>query len=570
MEVNAAGNNVIEIKTQIDPAAIDAYSKQQTRVYEQTKNKEKQDIQIKNELEPENNQVQDITEKSGIQFELKGVEFIGNTIISSEFLNKYFESLIGKVVGFNEILDAISNITQNYRQMGYITSKAYIPPQKITDGIIKINILEGKIGQIEINDTKWTKTSYIKNNLVKSTGIEESKIFNVNNLKTTINNINTAEYLKGKVTLKSGNIPETTDIILNVEDRFPFDFGTSFSNQGKEYTGIKRFGINLGDQNITGFGDNLNNNLNFSKGLFGVSTSYSIPLGSKGAKLQFDYSHSYVKIGNELKSQKISGKSNEFNSKISIPIYRKKNLILNSDIDFDMLSSKTESPINSAYNNKYELRALRTGLDLQNEDNTGRWGSSLTVSTGLPFLGAKTLKEDYSDATSKFVKFEGNITRIQLLPLNSYGIFRISGQYSHSHLLSSEQMQAGGMYSVRGFREGVLAGDVGYNITLEARKPVPYLPKYISIPYRKDKVIKIPLKNRIYFSVFYDQALTRELKQNVSYNYKNFMQSVGAGLNISLAKYLNANIYIGVPLGKQRDDGQNSARVHFGISSDLI
>ena len=90
MEVNAAGNNVIEIKTQIDPAAIDAYSKQQTRVYEQTKNKEKQDIQIKNELEPENNQVQDITEKSGIQFELKGVEFIGNTIISSEFLNKYF------------------------------------------------------------------------------------------------------------------------------------------------------------------------------------------------------------------------------------------------------------------------------------------------------------------------------------------------------------------------------------------------------------------------------------------------------------------------------------------------
>lgn len=569
MNVIAVGQSYVDIKTQIDPAAIDAYSKQQTQIYEQTQNKEKQDFQIENELD-NNNPVKNINNNLNIKFELQGVEFSGNTIVSSNTLSEYFEPLIGKEIGFNEIINAISEITQTYQSMGYITSKAYIPPQEITDGIIKVNILEGKIGQININETKWVKTSYIKNNLVKTNDIQESKILNVNNIKASLNNINSTEYLKGKVTLKRGREAETTDIVLNIKDRFPLVFGTSMNNQGRNYTGIQRFGINVGNSNLTGFGDTLDNRLDFSKGLFGITTAYSIPLGSKGARLEFDYSHSSVKIGKELSSQKIIGKSNEFSSKISFPLYKKQNLIINSDINFDMLSSKTESSVNPAYNNKYELRALRTGLNLFNEDNTGRWISNITVSTGLPFLGAKTLKEDYSDATSKFVKLNGNITRVQALPLNSFGIFRITGQYSPSHLLSAEQMQAGGMYSVRGFREGVIYGDIGYNLSFELRKKCPFLPDTILIPYKKDKIFKIPLKNKIYISVFYDQALARELRQEVPYTYKNFLQSVGVGVNIYLTKYLNANVYVGVPLGRQRNYTQNSVRAHFGISSDLI
>lgn len=485
-------------------------------------------------------------------------------------MRRYFEPLIGQEIGFDELINKISDISKIYQLMGYITSKAYIPPQKITDGIIKINVLEGKIGQVEVNETKWARTSYLQNNLIKPNNIQESKILNINNLKTTLNDINDKEYLQGKVTLKRGSEPETTDIILNVKDRFPLSFEPSWDNFGRDYTGIQRAGLNIANKNITGFGDTLNNGMDFSKGVFGINTEYSVPLGSNGTELQLGYSHSGIKVGQELKSQEIKGKSNSFRTALSMPLYKKNGLKINSDIAYNMLSSKTESSINSAYNNKYELRALRTGLNLLKEDNTGRWGSRIEVSTGLPMLGAKTKKEDDSDATSKFVKLEGTITRIQLLPLNSFGIFKLSGQYSHEHLLSAEQMQVGGMYSVRGFKEGVLTGDIGYNLSLEVRKPIPYLPKDISIPYWKDKITKIPLKNKIYFSVFYDQALARELKQNVPYTYKNFMQSIGTGLNFSLTKYINTNMYVGVPIGKQRNDTQNSVRFHFGISSDLI
>lgn len=568
IQVCAQNTNSSDIKIRYNPGALDKYSEQQQKT-KQKENREEQKFDINNTLES------DPLKKPGngssyVRFELKDVEFAGNTAVSSDELKKYFAALINKQVGFDEIINVINEITQTYRQKGYITSKAYVPPQKIANGILKINIFEGKIGQVQVNKTKWAKTSYIKNNLIGLNNVKESQLLNINDIKASLNDVNSKDYLKGNVELKRGETPETTDVLFNIKDRPPLNFGATWDNLGRDYVGVQKAGINIADQNLTGFGDSLSTNLSFAKGIFNNNVFYSLPLGSKGAELRLGYSHSFVRLGNELKSSRIKGLANDFTTTVSLPLYKNQNIRLSSDFTYDMLSSKLESPVTSAYNNKYELRALRTGLNLQENDMTGRIYSRLEVSTGLPILGAKTEKIDASDANSKFVRIETGITRIQYLPWESYCVFRLSGQYSPFHLLSPEQVQYGGMYSVRGFREGVMYGDVGYNITVEARKAIPYLPKQVSIPYRKDKVVKIPLKNRIYFAVFYDQALARELHQGVEYSYKNFLQSVGAGLNINLTKYLNANMYIGIPLGRQRDDRQNSVRYHFSLSSDLI
>jgi len=329
----------VEIKNQIDPGAIDAYSKEQKFWFEQTETKEEEELQIENNLEKD--QINKTNVKSDIRFELKGVDFSGNTIVQSNDLDKFFEPLIGQEIGFDEILNKISDITKVYQLMGYITSKAYIPPQKITDGIIKINIIEGKIAQIEINETKWAKPSYIKNNLIASNDLQESKIFNVNNLKTALNEINDKEYLKGKVVLKRGDAPETTDIIFKVKDRFPLNFSPSWDNFGRDYTGVQRAGINFSNQNITGFGDTLNNTIDLSEGIFGINTKYAVPLGSKGVELQVGYSYNDIKIGQELAPEKIKGLSHGLKAALVFPLYKKDDLKLTSDVAYEMLSSKT-------------------------------------------------------------------------------------------------------------------------------------------------------------------------------------------------------------------------------------
>ena len=45
-------------------------------------------------------------------------------------------------------------ITDIYRRKGYVTSRAYLPPQRVEQGILEIRIVEGITGDIDIIGTK--------------------------------------------------------------------------------------------------------------------------------------------------------------------------------------------------------------------------------------------------------------------------------------------------------------------------------------------------------------------------------------------------------------------------------
>jgi len=46
-------------------------------------------------------------------------------------------------------------ITDLYRKKGYVTSRAYLPPQKVTDGKLEIRVVEGVTGDIEVKGNKF-------------------------------------------------------------------------------------------------------------------------------------------------------------------------------------------------------------------------------------------------------------------------------------------------------------------------------------------------------------------------------------------------------------------------------
>lgn len=561
----AAELSTKDLQTRIDPGFIEIYSNNQKNIIKQNEIKVIDEPVMENKLE---NKPQLTNEVPDIKFELKGVQFSGNTVIPASDLERFFKKYIGKEVSLVDIKKSIESITYVYQEMGYITSKAYIPPQTMEDGIVKIAVLEGKIGNIDVNKTKWVRSSYIKNNILKPNEVQSTKVFNINNLKSSFNTINSKEYLKGNVTLKKGTTPETTDIHLNIEEKFPLELSTTYDNLGRKYIGTQRADVTIGTKNLTGFGDRFNESISLSKGVLALNSNYSLPIGYRGMELQLGYSHSNVKLGDELKSQKIRGQSNMLNTGLSLPLYQKNRLNLNSDVAFNLLTSRISDAADT-FENKYKLSVIRTGLNLSNEDRTGRFYSRFEVSTGLPLFGATRGKYDQSAPCGQFVKFEANVTRFQSLPYNTYGVIRASTQYSPFHLLAPEQSSLGGMYSVRGYSEGFLNADMGYNLSLELRKPIPYLPNRLPVFYWKHKVVSVPLKNRIFLATFYDQGLGYQLRQNVPFSYKNFIQSVGSGLVINISKYLQTNMYIGIPLGHKREESQNSLRFHFGLNSNF-
>lgn len=501
------------------------------------------------------------------KFQLKKVVFTGNTVYKSSELEKLAKNIIGKDVSIDDINNLAAEITKQYRINGYLTSFAYIPTQTINDGTLELKVFEGKVGDITIKGNKWTKTSYFRNNIFKANDFEQNTIFNLKDLQKSLQQINNTEYLKGQVTMQKGVKPETTDITLDVKERLPFSLGASWDNMGRELIGVQRANIILADNNLTGFGDSLSAGVSLAQRTFGVNSGYSLPLGPYGTKLNFGYSFSNVNIGGSFEQLNIKGISHMFHPYLTQPIYKNDNTEINSSLAFDFINSKT-TLLDMVDLQKYNLRVLRLDLNGIREDNRGRWISNAEISTGIPLFGA-TSTSGYGLASSKFFKFTANLIRVQALPFRTTGIVRFSGQFSPNALLAPEQMQIGGMYSVRGFDEGLLLGDLGYTASVELRHSVPYLPDF-SIPYWKHKKFDVNLKDRIQLAAFYDQGFAKAIHQEVPTSYLNFLQGIGAGIRIQLSKFVSANIDMGVPLGRDRSANQKDVKLHFGLSGNLF
>ena len=83
---------------------------------------------------------------------VKKINFEGNQIISSDELHKIVTKLENQTVSFKQLRDAATEVSAYYRSRGYLLSRAFLPPQKIQDGNILIQIAEGKPADVQADE----------------------------------------------------------------------------------------------------------------------------------------------------------------------------------------------------------------------------------------------------------------------------------------------------------------------------------------------------------------------------------------------------------------------------------
>ena len=67
----------------------------------------------------------------------------------------------GYNLSFSQLLQARSAVTQYYVERNYITSGAFIPEQDISEGIVEIQVLEGKLEDIQITGEHRLNPNYV-------------------------------------------------------------------------------------------------------------------------------------------------------------------------------------------------------------------------------------------------------------------------------------------------------------------------------------------------------------------------------------------------------------------------
>lgn len=495
-------------------------------------------------------------------FKVEKVAFSGNTAIKDKKLKKMTKSIIGKNIKMKDLLNLSDKITAYYHQKGYITSRAYIPFQKVENGVVEIAINENKISEVEINGNKWAKIKYLEA-VLSQNGVSQDKPFNVYALKNSIDALENDGYIKGKATVRNSRVSrDMQEIEFDVKDRFPIDIGVELNNDGHELIGTNRSIVRLGDNNLTGHGDRIYSGLIMSSGARGGAAGYSLPLGSKGTRLNLDFSSANLTYGGDLRDLGLTGQSRCFSLSLTRPLYKKDNLEINSVLAFDMKDINT-SLADWGDLTDHKVRALRAGISMRRTDSKGIWISNIQTSTGLPIMGATVNDMDGAES-AKFVKFNVGIARLQQFSKNVLGLFRIDAQYTPNKLLAVEKVMLGGASNLRGYQLGTLMGDVGVSGSFEIRTPVPGLKKVLSEKYK-------PIVDKVKLGYFYDWGIISDVNgyaNALSHKDVNFLQTAGVGIHVPISEYLMVNVDLGMPLFDNVFK-QQSVRCCFSVSSSL-
>lgn len=201
-------------------------------------------------------------------------------------------------------------------------------------------------------------------------------------------------------------------------------------------------------------------------------------------------------------------------------------------------------------------------------DNLGRVGSERNVEifrwdlSYSVFLEPLLFPDKWSDPTSPF-----NSTLAHEL------FFWVRGQATaDDRLVPQEEAVAGGLYSVRGYDQSLLAGDGLFNFTFEYRLHVPRLFRPAAAPVKMPVLGDFSIVPRREFGfpdwdfiirAFFDSASTTITNPQSSAEFGQLMQSVGLGFEVRLKQYVNFRFDWGV--GMRTVDLGNGEEINGGL-----
>ena len=546
-----------------DAGLIDNTNFIQAKQYQaKTKYEETKDPAV---IEEEVRQKMDLLNTEQVTFKLKNINITGNTVFPTYVLMRLVDFKIGQDVTINDLIMSANDITDYYQSKGYISTIAYLPPQKVKNGSVEIKILEGKYGNVEINPGRWERASYLNKHYLKDNNIEPGKILNVKDVRNALTEMNTEEYMKGAVSFADNEESEEfSDVTLDVKDRFPLNLDIRYDNQGRELMGTQRGVLKAGLHDVTGHGDTLMGTVALSSRSLGVGGMYSLPIAANDTRLNVGYSYSNVRLGKSLKYLNLKGESHDVFVGVSRRLAQGEDFRLYGDITLDMRNTEMTSGAFPELNSAYRTRVLRATLTDVKDDYYGRWLFNGGIAGGIP-IDASDYNKARNMSSNNFVKLNASAARLQVLPLNHLAILQVNGQYANRHLYASEAMQFGGIATVRGYDEGFRIGDYGVTASFEYRMPIPGLKALLPEKYAF-------ISDSIQLAGFYDFGWFGDRFIDGSADY---LMSAGPGIVVKLTKYISANMYWGFPIGKRLADYANNrdrdtCRFHFTVTSNIL
>jgi hemolysin activation/secretion protein len=486
---------------------------------------------------------------------VKKVEVLGSTVFSAEELTKVFAPFIDKEVTFEQLLEICSAITDLYTRNGYTTSGAFLPRQDVSDGSIKIQVVEGELERIEVQGLNRLQKSYVRSRIAAAAKTP----INIRRLESALQLLQLDPlFSRVQAELTAGTVPGNNILILNLKEAPPLSAALIVDNYNSPSVGSTRGTAVLSHNNLLGLGDRALAEVAIAEGVEDYNISYALPVNARNGTLNFRYENGNSRIIEQpFAPLDINGETQTYSLGFRQPLIRTPTTEFALSLSGDLRRSQTyildDEPFSFTIGpEKGESRvsAIRFSGDWVNRSSSRVLAARSQFSLGLDILDA-TVNDTGTDG--RFFSWLGQFQWVQALNerKDTTLVASTAAQLTGDSLLPLEQFSIGGVDTVRGYRANQRVGDSGIFGSVEVRLPL----------IRDGDGFGL-----LQIAPFLD-AGTIWNNNGDAIASSNTLVSIGLGLRWQLSSRLSARLDWGIPLvpvAKQGDTLQDNG-IYFSL-----
>lgn len=409
------------------------------------------------------------------RFDVYEYQVVGNTVLATEAIERAVYPFMGDARDIDDVEAARSALERTYHDAGFATVLIDIPPQKVVSGVVRLNVMQGKVSRLRVIGSRYFSQDRIIENVP---GLAEGSVPNLTEVQQQLVAVNTSPDARVTPLLRPGKEPGTTEVDLQVEDELPLHGGIEVNNGHAPNTTPLRTTASLRYANLFQRGHTIGLQVQTSpedtsqvKVFVGT---YSLPVDGGTVLLSAVKSDSSSFVGGGIG---VFGNGKVFGARYVMPLASEHpdKLVQSLTLGVDYKDSKQNLALADGTGIATPIHYWPFTLSYAASTFDARGSTEYGVGVEFAVRDLGSHEQQFDDkryrAHSDFSLVKFNASRTQKLPADFSLYAGIDGQATGDPLVSNEQYVAGGLDSVRGYLESAAVGDIALRGTLELRTP---------------------------------------------------------------------------------------------------
>jgi hemolysin activation/secretion protein len=490
----------------------------------------------------------------------------GLPVLDASFLDRFAADL-DRPLTFGRLAEIRRAVIDRYRAAGMPLVDVYVPEQDVSAGVVHIDVAEFRLGQIRASGNRHFSSALLEREMPLQAG--EPILQREVSLGLAVLNAN--PYRRVDTVFAPAQQANTTDVILQTEDRVPFRANAGYDNAGVPELGRDRYFAGIGYGNLFGLDQQIAYQFTASSDFFSSNPnsegganrtrytahalSYSAPLPwLHSIELFGVYAQSAPQLPGTFGQRGISAQFS-FRYDLRLPTLADTTRLIQIGYDFKRSNNDLEFGGFQVFNSNTHIHQFLLTYDFSKPTEAGTAHASATLVASPGRLDGNNNDAAFNaarqGATPRYVYMQLAAARAFALGAGFVLTANATFQWTPDTLLPSEELGLGGESSVRGYDPYVVLGDRGWNAQTELRTP--------AVQFGASNAVVQPF-------IFFDAGHVWTRIDQPAENNPGLLAGIGAGIRFQWSRFVEFRCTYGAPLRALTPNGSKAPTVLLYVS----